>query len=117
MALMTTKHLYSSTPSQGDIIVLQPNSIILAIPYRAIKEFREQEPCLNTLINIIANKKKEQFAKMRLIPYTHGMFETYRYFADHLPELHRILTHQEVADLLGISLSTVERSSKKWLHL
>lgn len=67
MAFMTTLHLYNQTPSKGDIIVLHPRTTVIEIPYKAILDFKEQEPQLNTLINVLNNKKKKQLATLLLL--------------------------------------------------
>lgn len=112
MALMTTHHLYSDTPSKGDIVVMRPDTLVIEIPYMAIKIFKEQESPVDTLIDILGNKKKKQLVQLRLA--THGLkpFESYLYFAEEMPELQRTLTNQEAADLLGISVDTVYRAKR-----
>ena len=42
-------------------------------------------------------------------------YKRYLLFVRLLPELHQLLMHQEVADLLGFSLSSVKRYHKRWL--
>lgn len=116
MALMTTDHLYSATPSIGDITVLRSNSLVIKIPYQAIKAFKENEQHIDTLIDVLGNRKRKQIMVLRRV--THGLkpFESYLHFADEIPELHRILTNQECADLLGISIATVKRANKTWIN-
>ncbi|NGF56526.1 Crp/Fnr family transcriptional regulator [Parapusillimonas sp. SGNA-6] len=112
MALMTTDHLYSRTPSKGDIVVLRSNSIIIEIPYRAIKDFKEREPHIDTLIDVLGNKKRKQLARLRSVTHGHKPYLCYQHFITQMPDLFQTLKHAEVADLLGISLSTVLRGYK-----
>src|SRR5690606_22014299 len=112
MALLTTDHLYSRTPSKGDIVVLRSNSTIIEIPYRAIKDFKEREPHIDTLIDVLGNKKRKQLARLRSVTHGHKPYLCYRHFVTQMPELFQTLKHAEVADLLGISLSTVLRGYK-----
>lgn len=117
MALMTTKHLYSHTPSSGDIIVLRPGTLVIQIPYWAILEFKEQEPQLNTLIGILTNKKYKQMTALSIILRETDLYTRYVAFADDMPELHRVLTHGETAEITGISLSSAQRYYKHWLNI
>lgn len=114
MALLTTDHLYSHTPSKGDIIVLRSNALVVEISYRAILEFNEQDPQLHTLMSVLTNKKKKQINTLRQISLHQKPSDTYPLFAKEMREVHQILTNQECADLLGISIDTVRRAKKKW---
>ena len=110
MALMTTDHLYSRTPSKGDIVVLRSNSTIIEIPYRAVLEFKEHEPQLNTLMDILTNKKKKQMTAVSRIMHEADPFTRYQLFAHDMPDLQSTLTQIEQADLLGIGKNTVQRA-------
>lgn len=116
MALMTTDHLYSGTPSDGDIVALRSSSLVVQIPYPAIVAFKEQEPQLNTLLSILTNKKKKQMTALSRILRESNLATRYLLFAKEMPELHRILTHDERAEIIGISLSSAQRYYKYWLH-
>lgn len=115
MALMTTSHLFSLTPSKGDIEILRSNTLIIEIPYRAIREFNEQEPQLNTLISVLSNKKKNLIIKLLHAKHKRKPFEVYLDYATYIPELQKILTNQESAQLLGISIDTVYRAKRMLL--
>ncbi len=110
MALMTTDHLYSRTLSMGDILVLRPASLVIQIPYRAILEFREYEPRLNTLISILTNKKKKQMTALSRIMHEPDPFTRYLSFAQGMPDIQAVLTQIEQAELLGIARKTVQRA-------
>lgn len=110
MALMTTAHLYSPTPSQGDITVLHPQTIVIQMPYRVIKDFKTQEPQLNTLISVLANKKTKQMSALSWIMHEQDPVARYLLFARHMSDLETVLTQQEQAELLGISKNTVQRA-------
>src|SRR5690606_28345188 len=43
LSLTSTSHLYSHTPTRGDIVALR-SGIAIAIPYEAIVDFKESEP-------------------------------------------------------------------------
>lgn len=115
MALMTRMDLDNGKPLSCHIVVLAAKSIILEIPFKAITAFKKQEPSIATLAQVIGQKEKEQLARLRLLDSEGRGYPAYCYFMEHLPELRGILTNQEVADLLGVSISTIERYSKKWL--
>lgn len=108
MALMTTDHLYSRTPSKGDIVVLRPHTIVIEIPYRAIRDFKDREPAIDTLIDVLGNKKRKQMATLRSATLGIKPFESYLRFVNELPELHHALTQTEAAQLLGISKTTLQ---------
>lgn len=116
MALMTRMDLDNGNPLACHIVVLAAKSIVLEIPFSAITEFKKQEPSIATLAQIISQKEKDQLARLRLLDSEGRGYASYCYFREHFPELRNILTHQEVGDLLGVSLSTVERYYKKWLE-
>ena len=110
MALMTTSHLYSNTPSAGNIVTLRTDSIVVQIPYRAIREFKEQEPQLNTLIAVLTNKKKKQLTALSGMMHEPDSFARYLLFAKDMPEVQEVLTQVEQAALLGIARKTVQRA-------
>lgn len=116
MALMTTSHLFSRTPSKGDIEVLRPNSLIIEIPYKAIRDFNEQETQLNTLINVINNKKISQIKTLLKIRLEQDLLRRYISFAVEMSEWHSILSHVERGQILGISTSSAQRFYKIWLN-
>ena len=115
MALMTTFHLYSHTPSKGDIIVLRANTQVIQISYQELKSLKQQEPDIDTLIDVLGNKKKKQLAALRGVTLGAKPYISCLLFLEEMPDLRDALTLQEIADLLGISLSTVKRAYKKWL--
>lgn len=92
MALMSTNHLYSKTQTKGEIIALRPSKI-LSISYEKIHRFIRDDPSLNSLILALAN------------------IEAYKQFQQSFPELTNILSQTEQQDLLGISRSTIQRTS------
>lgn len=108
MALMTTHHLYTDSPSRGDIVSLRSHTRVIQIPYRSILDFKEQEPHIDTLIDILSNKKRKQLSKLREISAGVPPFERYLHFAEEMPELHEVLTQKEIAELLGISKTTIQ---------
>ena len=110
MALMCTDHLYSHTPSKGDIVVLRPRTVVVDIPYRAIVAFNEQEPQLNTLLHILTNKKKKQMTTLSRILHETDPFARHLLFVHDMPDLQALLTQVEQAELLCISRKTVQRS-------
>lgn len=113
MALMTTSHLYSPSPSIGNIIVLQAQTTLVEIPYKAILHFKEQEPQLNTLLGVLTNKKKKQLSFLRIMTSIPRQDKRYDWFAHNMGEFATQLTLQEMADLLGTSLSTIKRLRNK----
>lgn len=116
MATMSTGHLYSHTPSHGDIVALRSNTDVLRFPYTALKEGKVKDTRIDTLIDVLNNKEKKYLSVLRRACMSNIPYRRYLQFAEHMPELRRILTHSECADLLGISLSTVHRAQKKWLR-
>lgn len=110
MALMTTSHLFSRTPSKGDIVVLRSGTLVIEVPYNHILQFKEQEPHLNTLISVLNYKKKKQISSLLDVMREQDPFARYLLFASHLPDLAIILTQIEQAQLLNISRKTVQRA-------
>lgn len=108
MAMLTTPHLYSNTPSKGDITALRSGSTILRIPYAAIRDFKEKDPRIDTLIDVLVSKKIKQLSDLRIVTLSDTSFSRYEAFAKQMPYLKTKLTQQEQADLLGISRYTVQ---------
>lgn len=114
MALMSTAHLFSSTPSAGNIIALHSNTRIIKIPYKALKNVQQDLPEVSTLISILSNKKKKQLAQLRILSSISSTMDRYLYFAENMKNLKTSLTHKEAAQLLGISLNSIYRALIKW---
>lgn len=111
MALMTTTHLHSFTPSVGMIVALCRSEVI-RIPYAALKEFEHQEPSIALFNQVLSNKKKRQLIQLRNISYTTQPLERYFLFDKKMPKIRNATTQQEQADLLGISKSSVQKAQK-----
>lgn len=111
MALMTTKHLYSSSPSIGSLIVLRSGTEIVSFKYRSILEFRIIERNTDILIGVFTNKKKEQLNAFRRIALEESAFDKCLLFTKEFPLFFQILSHQEIADILSISKRTVQAVS------
>lgn len=114
MALMSTVHLFSSTPSVGNIIALHANTRIIKIPYKALKHVQQDIPEVNTLVSILNNKKKKQLAQLRILSSISSTIDRYLYFAENMKNLKASLTHKEAAQLLGISINSIYRALIKW---
>lgn len=116
MAIQSSRHLYSTTPLEGELIALRKCKV-LAIPYTILKEANSQDLCLNIFLDALQNKSTRQFSILREISMiTKPLFKRYQYFLEKLPEL-MPLKIQERADLLSISRSTLNRlSNPKYLR-
>ncbi|MDR2272764.1 MAG: hypothetical protein LBF27_17780 [Sphingobacterium sp.] len=112
MALMSTAHFYSDTPSLGDIVVLRPDTDVVILSYHALLNYRQAERIVDTLIGMLVHKKKKQLACLLRISRTSSAFERCLRFTNELPELYHILYQREVADLLDISRTTVQSVSR-----
>jgi len=109
MALMTTNHLYTHNLHPGNIVALR-SGIIIAIPHLILRQFQENEKSIDTLIDVLSNKKKRQLALLRRATLGHSPFERYLHFAKLLPEIKAATTQIEQADLLGISRHAVQEA-------
>lgn len=109
MALMTTNHLYTHNLYPGDIVALR-SGIIITIPHHALRHFQEHEKSIDTLIDVLSNKKKKQLALLRRATLGYSPFDRYLNFAKLLPEIKASTTQIEQADLLGISRHTVQQA-------
>lgn len=110
-ALFTTSHMYSNTPTKGDIITLRP-SMIIEIPYQRLQEARKQDMAMEVLADTLLNKKKAMLDQLRLLSFIDEPINRYLAFTQYLPELLPILTQAEQADLLHISTRTIQRGIK-----
>lgn len=111
LALTSTTHLYRSTPHEGNIIALR-SGIVVAIPYKTIKAYKEIEPTVETLIDILINKKKRQVETHLQILHPTSAFQRYILFDTLLPEIRNATSQKEQADFLGISRDTVQKAQK-----
>ena len=112
MALMSTTHLFSSTPSSGNITALHPNTRIIKIPYSSIINYIHEVPEISTLFNILNNKEKKQLFQLRYLSSIKNPIDRYLYFNDNLKELKNSITNIQAAQLLGISIATIIRAQK-----
>lgn len=110
MAFTTTQHLYSTSPHGMDIVVLKANTLLVQITYKHILQFKEKEPGLNTLMNVLISKKKKQITKLLCIMREQDPFARYLVFVQELPYIASQLTQNEQSQLLNISRATVQRA-------
>lgn len=106
-ALFTTSHVFSATPTTGEIVTLRP-SMVVRIPYKYLKQ-AENDLAIKTLTNALVSKKKSIADKLRLLFFVDQPIERYAAFCEKLPELKRVLSQEEQADLLNIGRRTVQR--------
>ncbi|TYR36339.1 Crp/Fnr family transcriptional regulator [Sphingobacterium phlebotomi] len=109
-ALTSTSHLYSRTPTSGDIVALR-SGIVIIIPYDAIISFKEDDPAVETLIDVLTNRKKRQLETYLRVIHSTSPFQRYLLFDRLMPEIRRVTNQNEQADFLGISRRTVQEAS------
>lgn len=85
MGFFTTMHFFSKNPALGDIVCLR-SGFALKIPYKAILPHRDQEKAIETLVDLIINKKKSQLDHLRVLSTLPNITSQYFYFADHLSD-------------------------------
>lgn len=109
MAFITTPHLYNPKPSTGDIIVLRSKTTVIKISYKSILALKEQEPQTNTIIHLLGTKRDKLREAVLQVLREGNSLSRYLLFAESMPELQRLLTQAEQAQLLNISRNTVQR--------
>jgi len=114
MGFFTTMHFFSRSPALGDIVCLK-SGLVLKIPYKAISPYRNQEKAIETLVDLIINKKKSQLDHLRVLSTLPNITNRYFYFADHLPSLYTTLTQSEQARLLLISERSIQRAKRLYV--
>ncbi|MEN5435973.1 MULTISPECIES: Crp/Fnr family transcriptional regulator [Sphingobacterium] len=112
MGFFTTMHYYSQSPALGDIVAIKPG-IVLQIPYKKIKSYRNNDKGIDTLLQLLIHKKKYQLDHFRVMDAISLATDRLFYLADQLPELYRNLTYNELARLLHVSESSIYRAKKK----
>lgn len=112
--LLSSFHLYNRSGALSDIVALR-QSVVICIPYSIAVARYELSASFNVLFNVLHNRKMKQVQILRRLETATSMQEKYFMFADHMPDLRHILTQQEEADLLNISLRSVKRHSKNYL--
>lgn len=112
MGLMTTKHLFSASPSQGRLVALRP-SHVLSIPYAAIHKRKKKDSCVEILVDVLNSKKKKQLVNLRILSLIDSPSLRYLSFCQQMPSLKAILSQREIAMLLNISRSTIQRSNPR----
>lgn len=106
--LFTTKHTHSLTPAEGDIVALR-SSLLVSIPYTSLALEGFKHLGLDEFSKQLVNKKKAMLDKLRPLAFERDAMQRYLRFARDLPELCSILWQQEQADLIDVSISTVQR--------
>lgn len=115
VGFFTTMHFFSRSPALGDIVCLK-SGLVLKIPYKAIAPYRNQEKAIDTLIDLIVNKKKYQLDHLRVMDSLLISTDRYFYFADHLPQLCHALTQTQQARLLHMSVRTIRRAKRLYVR-
>src|SRR5690606_36994704 len=110
LSLTSTSHLYSHTPTRGDIVALR-SGIAIAIPYEAIVDFKESEPTIETLTDVLTNRKKRQLETYLKVIHSTSPFQRYLLFDQLMPEIRSVTSQNEQADFLEISRRTVQEAS------
>jgi CRP-like cAMP-binding protein len=112
MALTTTEHLYSDRPSQGHIVGIRP-SHILALPYETVHKYKKKDAKVAVLVDVLHSKKKKQLVQLRRLSLIQNPSERYLRFYRDMPMLRAILSQREMAMLLSISRSTIQRANRR----
>lgn len=112
MGFFTTMHYYSQSPALGDIVAIRPG-MILQIPYKKIKPYRTNDKGIDTLLQLLMNKKKYQLDHLRAMDGITLTIDRLFYLVDYLPGLYRELAQKELARLLHVSESSIYRAKKK----
>lgn len=112
MGFFTTMHYYSQSPALGDIVAVRPG-IVLQIPYKKIKPYRNNDQGIDTLMQLLINKKKYQLDHLRVMDGINLATDRLFYLADNLPYIYRDLAQNELARLLHVSKSSIYRAKKK----
>lgn len=115
MGFFTTMHYYSQSPALGDIVAVRPG-IVLQIPYRKIKPYRNNDKGIDTLLQLLMHKKKYQLEHLRAMDGITLVTDRLFYLADNLPDLYRNLNRQELAKLLLTSESSIYRAKNLFLR-
>lgn len=115
MGFFTTMHFFSKSPALGDIVCLK-SGLVLKIPYKAIGPYRNQEKAIDTLIDLLVNKKKYQLDHLRVMDSLLISTDRYFYFADHLPQLCHALTQTQQARLLRMSVRSIRRAKRLYVR-
>ncbi len=110
-SISTTIHPYSTTCIMGDIVALR-KSLILVIGNKKIRQGLEQDPNTACLVNILSNNNSRALAKMLTVKESTSPSERYLLFDRLFPELRKLTTQREQADLLGISRDTVQKMQR-----
>ena len=116
MGFFTTIHIFSNRPALGDLVCIQPG-LLLKIPYKAIALNRDQEAAIETLIDLLGNKKKSQLDHLRVIATIPNIMDRYFYFADNLPHLATTLSQNQQAMLLHVSERSIQRARQLYGRL
>lgn len=115
MGFFTTMHYYSQSPALGDIVAVRPG-IVLQIPYKKIKPYRNNDKGIDTLLQLLMHKKKYQLEHLRAMDGITLVTDRLFYVADNLPDLYRNLSRQELAKLLLSSESSIYRAKNQYLR-
>lgn len=107
MALSSTVHVFSDTPVAGAIQVIRSGQV-LRLPYKNLRSWFHEDPCLDHLFYMLANKQIRFHYLLRQIRNIKTLRERYVRFCELLPEFVGYLNEFQQAQLLGISRSTLQ---------
>ena len=114
MGFFTTMYYDSQSPALGNIVAIN-QGITLQIPYKKIKPFYNNDKGIDTLLNLLIGKNKDQLDHLRFMDTNSTIKDRLFYLAGHLPELYHNLTQNELARLLHVSESSIFRAKKRLL--
>jgi len=109
--LMATRNFYTDKRVPYEIVALR-SSAVLQLPVEALRAFREQDAAAAELVCVLREKHNKQYLLHNALLQIRNEGDRYRAFECYCKEWLTLLTLQEIADYLGLSLSSVNRARR-----
>lgn len=109
--VMTTRNFYTARRVPYQIVALR-NSSVLRLPVAALKAFKERDIAAATLVSVLREKHNKQYLLHNALLQIRSEGDRYRAFERHCKDWLGLLTLQEIADYLAMSLSSVNRARR-----
>lgn len=109
--LMSTRNFYTDKQVPYEIIAMR-TSAVLRLPVSLLRQLKEQDGAASELVAVLREKQLKQHLIHNAILQIHREGDRYRTFERYFHGWTTLLTLQEMADYLAISVASVKRARR-----
>ncbi len=109
--LMATQHFYTDKRVPYQVVALRPSAVV-RLPVKALKQLRDTDPVAVELVSVLREKQLKQYLLHNALLQIQREGDRYRTFGRYFKDWMNVLTLQEQADYLNMSLSSVNRARR-----